>query len=72
MTNTIFTIGRKGALLLIRPDGSIQKLGIRLRGGKLLVYDSRCSTWVEVPQTVASRQETYTIEVKHGSQHGND
>ena len=56
-------VGAKGKFLLRRPDGSLQRLGLRLRRGKLHVYDTKAHAWVEVTEPIKYGTKTVKVEV---------
>jgi hypothetical protein len=66
-----FQIGKKGALIARRPDGSILNTGIRLQGSQLLVFDRKANQWVAIPNRIEQRSNPdisiSIIERAHGT-----
>jgi hypothetical protein len=66
-----FQIGKKGALVARRPDGSTLKTGLRLQGDQLLVFDRKTGQWVVIPNRIAQRSNPdisiSIIERAHGT-----
>ena len=60
----IFFLGKKGALMFRRPDGSLGKTGIRIRDGRMFVCDGRSGEWLPVPDTIEDRQESIALHIE--------
>jgi len=63
MSSPTLDVTRGGTLVLRQESGNQSKLGLRLTGDRLIVFDRITKEWLPIPRVLSTREGDYSVEV---------